>query len=50
MKKCFEFSEKIRYDTQGQAETAILVLDKRDLRTYKCNTCGGWHLTSKPEN
>lgn len=46
MKKCFEFYEKKRYNTQRDAETAILLLDNRDLRVYNCETCRGWHLTS----
>ena len=49
MKKCLEFPNKKRYNTQRQAETAILLIDKRNLRTYNCGTCGGWHLTSRPE-
>jgi hypothetical protein len=46
MKKCLEFPNKNRYNTQREAETAILLLDKRDLRSYQCQTCQGWHLTS----
>lgn len=49
MKKCYEHPDKNRYNTQKDAETAILLLDKRDLRTYKCNSCSGWHLTSTPQ-
>ena len=47
MKKCFEHPDKRRYNTQKDAETAILLLDNRDLRTYKCETCDGWHLTNR---
>lgn len=46
MKKCLEFSQKKRYNTQKDAETAILLLDNQNLRTYRCETCDGWHLTS----
>lgn len=48
-KKCFQEPGKNRYNTEKEAETAILVLDKRDLRTYHCECCRGWHLTSSPE-
>jgi hypothetical protein len=47
MKKCLEFPDKRRYNTRNDAETAILLSDNRELRTYHCETCGGWHLTSK---
>ncbi len=48
MKKCFEQPNKIRYNTQKDAETQVLIIfDNEDLRTYKCDTCKGWHLTSK---
>ncbi len=47
-KKCFEFPNKTRFNSQRDAETAILLSDKqKDLRTYRCDTCNGWHLTSK---
>jgi len=49
MKKCFAQPDKKRYNTQRDAETAILLLDKKDLRVYKCESCRGWHLTSTPE-
>lgn len=47
MKKCFEQPNKNRYNTEKDAETAILLNDKKDLRAYKCDACQGWHLTSK---
>jgi hypothetical protein len=50
MKKCFTHPNKNRYNTQREAETAILLADKPDLRCYQCAGCGGWHLTSKPQN
>ena len=48
MKKCFEHPNKKRYNTEKDAETAILLSEKPDLRTYRCDACGGWHLTSTP--
>ncbi len=50
MKKCFEFSDKSRYNTLREAETAILLIGNPQLRAYHCTTCDGWHLTSKPQN
>ena len=47
MKACFEHPNKKRYNTQKDAETAMLLLAKRDLRVYHCEACQGWHLTSK---
>lgn len=52
MKKCFEFPNKNRYNTQKDAETAIAIqqlalLRPTRLRCYHCDTCDGWHLTSK---
>jgi len=49
MKKCLEQPNKRRYNTKREAETAILLLDSRDLRAYHCDGCGGWHLTSSPQ-
>jgi len=49
MKKCLEQPNKRRYNTKREAETAILLLDSRDLRVYHCGGCGGWHLTSSPQ-
>lgn len=49
MKTCLEQPNKKRYNTQRDAETAILLVDNRDLRTYKCGACSGWHLTSSQE-
>jgi hypothetical protein len=50
MKKCFEYPNKNRYNTQRDAETAILLLDNKSLSVYKCDGCGGWHLTSNLKN
>lgn len=47
MKICLAEPNKNRYNTQKDAETIILLGDKKDLRSYKCPTCQGWHLTSK---
>ena len=47
MKKCFEFPNKKRYNTQREAEAVILLLDNPAVRTYHCQSCKGWHLTSK---
>jgi hypothetical protein len=53
MKQCFTHPNKNRYNTQGEAETAILVNNeagKPELRYYYCDTCSGYHLTSRPLN
>ena len=48
MKKCLEYPNKNRYNTKKDAETAILLqLDNRNLNVYHCDTCEGWHLTSR---
>lgn len=52
MKKCFEFPDKMRYNTLRDATTAIIMsgtISRQQLRAYHCDTCNGWHLTSKPE-
>lgn len=44
-------SSKNRYDTRAEAEAAIASCaeyGKRGLHCYRCDYCGGWHLTSKP--
>lgn len=46
MKKCFDQPNKRRYNTERDAETAILLVENKDLRVYKCDSCKGWHLTS----
>jgi hypothetical protein len=50
MKKCFEQPNKNRYNTEKDAETAILMSSvdwQIELRSYHCDACDGWHLTSK---
>jgi hypothetical protein len=47
MKKCFEHPNKKRYNTKQNAESAMLMSECKDLRIYYCDTCSGWHLTSK---
>jgi len=49
VKTCLEFPHKKRYNTKKDAETAILLLDDKDLGVYHCDTCRGWHLTSRYE-
>ena len=49
-KVCFIQPNKVRYNTQKDAETAILILSSYVLRTYFCTGCGGWHLTSKQKS
>lgn len=42
---------KKRYDTREDAEEAIelcAVHGRRGLSCYRCEFCGGWHLTSHP--
>ena len=46
-------SSKNRYASRADALEAIALCadhGRRGLRCYKCSYCGGWHLTSKPEN
>jgi len=47
MKKCFEQPNKRRHNTKQDAETALLLLDNKNLTIYHCDSCDGWHLTSK---
>lgn len=46
MKRCLEFYWKVRYNTKKDAETSILY-SGINLKSYYCETCKGWHLTSK---
>ena len=44
-------SSKNRYDTRWDAEAAIASCEehgRRGLSCYRCEFCGGWHLTSHP--
>jgi len=47
MKTCFEHPNKRRYNTEKEAETAILLSNNLKLNLYQCSSCQGWHLTSK---
>lgn len=41
--------KKARYATRAEAEAAIAACEEhgtRGLTLYRCNYCGGWHLTS----
>ncbi len=41
---------KMRYDTRADAEDAIARCEERGrhgLHCYRCEFCGGWHLTSR---
>lgn len=49
MKKCYQYPDKKRYNTQKDAETALLLINNESLRFYKCDACQGWHLTSSPQ-
>lgn len=49
MKKCFKYPHKRRHTTQKDAETSLLVLDNKNLTIYHCDSCDGWHLTSKAQ-
>ena len=43
-------TSKNRYASRSEAEEAILLSAEhgtRGLRTYRCEYCGGWHLTSR---
>lgn len=47
-KICFEFPDKKRYNFQKDAEAQIFLSENSTkLRSYYCQTCKGWHLTSK---
>jgi len=46
-KKCFEFPNKKRYNTKKEAEAALAYHNLKNLSLYKCQSCLGWHLTSK---
>jgi hypothetical protein len=50
MKYCAEYPNKKRYNTQKDAQTAILTSDAKNLQEYKCDSCLGWHLTSNKKN
>ena len=42
---------KKRYSCESEAKLAIRDCERqgsRDLHTYRCPYCGGWHLTHKP--
>lgn len=44
-------SSKNRYDTRDEAEAVMADCEnhgRRGLSCYKCEYCGGWHLTSHP--
>ena len=44
-------ARKRRYPTRRAAELAAAACEfRRDVRlsVYRCDTCGGWHLTSHP--
>ena len=43
---------KNRYATRAEAQAAIdscAAHGTRGLHCYRCDFCGGWHLTSKPQ-
>lgn len=46
--------EKKTYPTQADAKRALAKIrtdegeHKKPIRTYECEKCSGWHLTSKP--
>lgn len=45
-------ASKNRYATRAEAEEAIGRCEAhgtRGLHCYRCDYCGGWHLTSKPK-
>jgi hypothetical protein len=45
--------KKTTYRSAAKARRAIRAIndkgDGRDLRAYQCARCGGWHLTSHPQ-
>jgi hypothetical protein len=47
MKKCFEQPDKKRFTSKKDAEAAILLMDINNLKSYRCDCCGDWHLASK---
>jgi len=50
MKKCLLFPNKKRYNTKKEAELAVILLNSKNIRIYKCDCCNGWHLTSLERN
>lgn len=48
MKICFDQPNKKRYNTLKDAETDILIFNNENIRSYHCDACNGWHLTSSP--
>ena len=52
MKICIEFPNKKRFPTKKDAETAIFLIGNYylNLYIYFCDTCQGWHLSSKNES
>lgn len=45
-------ASKNRYATRAEAEETIRLCEAhgtRGLHCYRCDYCGGWHLTSKPQ-
>jgi hypothetical protein len=44
-KKCSLEPNKNRYNTQKDADL-IALINNKNLRSYYCLTCKGWHLTS----
>ena len=52
-------SGKVRFPDQHAAQLALVdaamarnrgKAKRRECRTYQCETCGAWHLTSHPTN
>lgn len=50
MKTCSEHPDKNRYNTNKDAETAIILSGNKNLKTYYCDFCKGWHLASIIKN
>lgn len=51
-RRCPSKRRKVRFRTHEDASRALALLRRTGsesipVRSYKCPTCGGWHLTSK---
>lgn len=50
-RRCHSKNRKVRFRTHEDASRALALLRRNEsdsipVRSYKCPTCGGWHLTS----
>ncbi len=53
-RRCPSRRRKVRFRTHEDASRALALIRRGEseripVRSYKCPTCGGWHLTSQKE-